>query len=184
MAPIIRVENVVVKIETEQALDERFLVRNGAKYDYVFPGARWDIDESVVVRAFGGGTIICFGAISPKDAEEAIGSILSLLKMAYTKKMITSVMVLVTATMSGAVTDMQRLADLLGTEYETLYRQDIAFPAVYVKHGEDTASTTARIYETGRIVCTAKTMELAVRTVRRIDEVIRAGGLGGEDRSA
>jgi transcription initiation factor TFIID TATA-box-binding protein len=175
----VTIQNMVASVTTGEAIDIDAVVRNFPSVKYrpeTFPGLVFRLEKpKTTTLIFRSGKMICTGAKSRTDLEEAIGKVLQMLKkkgiISQAKPEIKVRNIVSTASLGGNI-DLDRAAYFLG---RTMYDPE-QFPGAIYRMDEP--KIVFLIFASGNVVILgAKSEDESTLAVRRLREIFEEKGM-------
>ena len=173
------IQNIVASVTTGEAIDIDAVVRNFPSVEYRperFPGLVFKLKKpKTAILIFRSGKMICSGAKSMRDLEEAIGVVLQMLKgkgiITQARPEIKVQNIVSTASLGGNI-DLEKAAYFLG---RTMYDPE-QFPGAIYRMDEP--KVVVLIFASGKLVIVgAKTEEEPTLAARKLREILEENGL-------
>ena len=173
------IQNIVASVTTGEAIDLGAVVRNFPSVEYrpqQFPGLVFRLDKpKTTTLIFRSGKMICTGAKSTRDVQEAVENILQVMKergiINHGEPRIQIENIVATATLGGDI-DLEKAAYFLG---RTMYEPEQFAGAIYRM---DEPKVVFLIFASGKIVILgAKREEQPTLAARRLREILEENSL-------
>lgn len=170
-----KVENIVSSITLDRHLDLKQLAKRVKEIDNPkqFPGVIYRLEEpKLAMLIFRTGKVICSGARSRKNINDAVNTLLKTLRkagMSVKKKPKVEIQNIVASSGLGFKVNL----DVLATECENTEYEPEQFPGLVFRLDEP--KTVMLVFRSGRIIITgAKTPKDVIKAAERTREIIKS----------
>ena len=184
----IRYENMVGKMHVGRRIRVEDAISAGAKFDLKFPGVQFDAD-GVVVKIFAEGTIIIYGARSREAMWRSVQPILRTLGVSCGPDGLSIFLVVAKVDLMCETGEFQEeIMRMLGRSYDVCYDQNMAFPGIMIKRGQNTTNCLfARLYTSGIMICEGMSEEAVHDAILEIHGIVMSAKrrhISGRGRAA